>query len=185
MADSCFAAQTTTKQSIVTEIGRLSLWRNDSGQYTHSAITQLEKGIQRVLKQQYNPAGGVNGMLDLLNPNNVGPQANKTATAADILRELKQEADDEAAQKGTAVTPKITLRSDAQEEADRRNIINQALIGAKEGVVWALTSQIQFYDGPMAITKASTSTPSRNSYKQPSTAPTACQRQMFLPSFWK
>ena len=79
-------------------------------------------------------------MLDLLNPNNVGPQANKTATAADILRESKQEADDKAAQNGIAVLPKITSRSDAQEEADRRNIINQALIGAKEGVVEALTT---------------------------------------------
>ena len=63
-------------------------------------------------------------MLVLLNQNNVGPQANKTATAAEILCKLKQEEDNEAAQKGTAVTSKITLQSDAQEEADRRNIIN-------------------------------------------------------------
>ena len=119
MADKCFTACTATKQSIVTEIGRSSLGRNNSGQYTHAAITQLKKGIQQVLKQQYNPAGGANGMLDLLIPNNVGPQANKTATAADILCESKQEADDEAAQKGIAVMPKIRLQSDAQEEADR------------------------------------------------------------------
>ena len=135
MVDKCFTEHTETKQSIVTKIGHLSLRRNDSGQYAHAAITQLEKVIQRVLKQQYNPSGGANGMLDLLNPNNVGLQANKTATAADILWELKQEVGDEAAQKGTAVTPKITLRSDAQEEADRRNFINQALNGAKEGVL--------------------------------------------------
>ena len=109
MADTCFTALTATKKSIVTKIGRLSLWRNNSDQYTHAAITQLEKGIQRVLKQQYNPAGGVNGMLGLLIPSNVGPQANKTATAADILRESKKEADDESARKGTAVAPKITL----------------------------------------------------------------------------
>jgi hypothetical protein len=140
MADTCFTARTATKQLIVTKIGRLSLQRNHIGQYTHAAITQLKKGIQRVLKQKYNPAGGANGMLDLLNQNNVGPQANKKATATDVLQELKQEAGDEAAQKGTAVTPKITLRSDAQEESDRRNFINQALIGAKEGVLEALTT---------------------------------------------
>ena len=93
MADKCFTAPTTTKQSIVTEIGRLSFRRNDRGQYTHAAITQLEKGIQQVLKQQYISARGANSMLNLLNPNNVGPQANKTATAADILWESKQEAD--------------------------------------------------------------------------------------------
>ena len=44
------------------------------------------------------------------------------------------------AQKGITVTPKITLRSDAQDEVNRRNIINQALIGAKEGVMEALTT---------------------------------------------
>ena len=53
---------------------------------------------------------------------------------------MKQEADKKTAQKGTALTPKITLQLDAQEEADRCNIINQALIGAKEGVVEALTT---------------------------------------------
>ena len=109
MADTCFTVQTATKQLTVTKIGCLSLWHNDSSQYTHAAITQLKKGVQRVLKQQYNPARGANDMLDLLNPNNVGPQANKIATAADILWESKQEADDEAKQKGTAVTLKITL----------------------------------------------------------------------------
>ena len=85
MADTCFKAQTATKQSIVTKIGRLSLWRNDSSQYTHVSITQLEKGIQQALKQQYSPAEGANGMLKLLITNNVGLQANKTTTAADIL----------------------------------------------------------------------------------------------------
>ena len=81
-------------------------------------------------------------MLDLLIANNVGPQANKTATAVDILHESKKETEDESAQTGKAVTPKIMSQSDAQEEADRRNIINQALIGAKEGVVEALTTLV-------------------------------------------
>jgi len=106
----------------------------------HATITQLDEGIQRVLKQQYNPAGGANGMLNLLITNNVGLQANKTSTAADILRELKKEAEDKAAQTGKAVAPKIMFQSNAQEEANRRNIINQALIGAKNGVVEALTT---------------------------------------------
>ena len=90
MADTCFTAQTATKQSIVAKNGQLSLQRNDSGQYMHTTITQLKNGIQRVLKQQYNPAGGANGMLNLLIANKVGPQANKTATAEDILRESKK-----------------------------------------------------------------------------------------------
>jgi hypothetical protein len=36
----------------------------------------------------------------------------------------------------------ITSRSEAQEEADRLNVINQSVIGAKEGVVKALTKLV-------------------------------------------
>ena len=154
MADTCFTAQTATKQSIITEIGQLSLRQNDSSQYTRAAITQLQKGIQRVLKQQYNPAGGSNGMLDLLNSNNVGPHANMTATAADVLRASKKEVNKKSAQKGITVTPKITLRSDTQEKADRRNIINQALICAEEGVVEALTTFIDTNITDMVLRRA-------------------------------
>ena len=65
-------------------------------------------------------------MLNLLNLNNKGPQANMTATAADVLRASKKEADNKSAQKGTTVASKITLRLSAQDKADRHNIINQA-----------------------------------------------------------
>ncbi len=138
--DSCFTARTATKQSIVTKIWQLSLQRNDSKQYTHSAITQLEKGIQQVLKQQYIPAGGSNGMLDLLNQNNKGPQANETTTATDVLKESHKEADNKSKSTGKILTPKFTLCADAQDKANQRNIINQALIGAKEGILEALTT---------------------------------------------
>ena len=93
-------------------------------------------------------------MLNLLNPNNVGPQANMTATAADVLRTSKKEADNKLAQKGVTVTPKITLRSDVPDKADRRNIINQALIGAKEGVVEALTTFVGTDITDMVIRRA-------------------------------
>ena len=118
MADLCFTSYTATKQSIVTKIGQLSLQHNDSRQFTHSAITQLEKGIQRFLKQQYNPVGGSNGMLDLLNHNNKGPQANETTTASDVLKESQQEANNKSRSTGKTVTPKFTLHADTQDEAD-------------------------------------------------------------------
>jgi hypothetical protein len=120
----------------------LTFQRNASGQYTHAAIMQLVKGIQRVIKQQYNPAGGSNGMLDLLNQNNKGPQANKTTTSEDVLLAAKKDAVDKSVKTGTIIVPKFTLQADAQHEANQRNIINQALIGAKEGVVEALTTLV-------------------------------------------
>ena len=135
MTDSCFTAQTATKQLIIDEIRRLTFQRYASGQYTHAANTQLVKGIQQVLKQQYNPADGSKGMLDLLNQNNKGPQANKTTTADAVLSASQRDAVDESVKTGTIIVPKFTLQADAQHEANQQNIINQALIRKKR--VWS------------------------------------------------
>ncbi len=78
-------------------------------------------------------------MLAILALNNYGPKANKTITAADLINMSKKEAEAESTTTGTTVHPKITSRVDAQEEAKRLNTNNQALIGAKEGVIEALT----------------------------------------------
>ena len=142
MTDLCFTAQTVTKQSIVDEIRQLKFQSNDNGQYTHAAITQLVKGIQQVLKQQYNPAGGSNGMLDLLEKNIKGLQANKTITAEDVLLAAQSNAVDKSVNTGTIIVSEFTLRADAQHEANRLNIINQALIGANAGVVKAMTTVV-------------------------------------------
>ena len=47
---------------------------------------------------------------------------------------------DESVKTGTIAVTELTLRANAQYKANQRNIINQALIGAKEGVVEALTT---------------------------------------------
>ncbi len=79
-------------------------------------------------------------MLAILALNNYGPKANKTITAADVINMSQKEAKAESTVTGTMVHPKIMSRADAQEEAERLNTNNQALIGAKEGVVEALTT---------------------------------------------
>ncbi len=43
---------------------------------------------------------------------------------------------------GKTVLPTFTTRTEAQEEADRLNNINQSVIGAKEGVVEALSKLV-------------------------------------------
>ncbi len=57
-----------------------------------------------------------------------------------VLKETKEAAAKESKVTGTTVAPTFTLCSEAQEEADRRNIAAQVMIGAKEGVVEALTA---------------------------------------------
>jgi hypothetical protein len=77
MADLVFTALVAIRSQVANEIGRLSLPKNESGQYTHANITQLKKGIERILKQQYNPARGDHGMLAILSLNNYGPKAHR------------------------------------------------------------------------------------------------------------
>jgi hypothetical protein len=140
MVDSVFTARVGIRSQVANKIGWLSLPKNKSGQYTHANITQLKKGIERILKQQYNPTRGDHGLLAILTLNNYGPKANKTITTADVINMSKKEAKVESTMTGTIVHPKITSRADAQEEAERLNTNNQALIGAKKGVIKALTT---------------------------------------------
>jgi hypothetical protein len=79
-------------------------------------------------------------MLAILALNNYGPKANKTITPADVINMSKKEAEAETTVTGMTVHPKITSRADAQEEAERLNTYNQALIRSKEGIVKALTT---------------------------------------------
>jgi hypothetical protein len=140
MVDLFFTARIAIGTQVANEIGWLSLPKNKSGQYTHANITQLKKSIKQILKQQYNPTGGDHRMIAILALNNYGPKANKTITATDVINMSKKEAKVESTAMGSTVHPKITSCADAQEEAERLNTKNQALIGAKEGVVKALTT---------------------------------------------
>ncbi len=59
-----------------------------------------------------------------------------------LLKEAKEAAAKESKATSTTVTPAFTLCSEAQEEADRHNVAAQAMIGAKEGIVEALTALV-------------------------------------------
>jgi hypothetical protein len=50
MADLVFTTRVAIRTQVANKIGRLSLPKNKSGQYTHTNITQLKKGIERILK---------------------------------------------------------------------------------------------------------------------------------------
>jgi hypothetical protein len=142
MAEACYSAQASTKAQVVAEIAKLSFKKNDNGQYTHDAITTLAHGIKRITKGTYNPCDAGKGMSGLLIQHAYSPKSNKAVTPEAVLKEAKVAAAKESKVTGTTVTPAFTLRSEAQEEADRRNVAAQAMIGAKEGIVEALTTLV-------------------------------------------
>ncbi len=63
-------------------------------------------------------------------------------TANSVLKAAKARADAALKASSTMITPTITSQSEAQEEADHLNVINQSVIGTKEGVVEAVTKLV-------------------------------------------
>jgi hypothetical protein len=62
--------------------------------------------------------------------------------ASYVVKEAKNRADKLTASTGKTVLPSITSQVEAQEEANQLNVINQSIIGAKEGVVEAITKLV-------------------------------------------
>jgi hypothetical protein len=145
MAEACYMARATTKQQVIEGIGKLALQTNEHGQYMHDAILLLQKGIRRVLVSQFNPSDPGKGIEKLLK-DGTNLLTNVKSTNAimenSVLKAAKARADAASKAASTTITPTITSRSEAQEEADHLNVINQSVIGAKEGVVKAVTKLV-------------------------------------------
>jgi hypothetical protein len=107
----------------------------------HDTILLLQKSIRCILVSQFNPSNPGKGMEKLLkNGTNLLTNVKSTNAimANSILKAAKARADAASKASSTTITPNITSRLEAQEEADRLNVINQSVIGAKEGVVEAV-----------------------------------------------
>jgi hypothetical protein len=145
MAEVCYMARATTKQQVIKEIGKLALQTNKHGQYMHDAILLLQKGIRCVLVSRFNPSNPGKGMEKLLEDGTnllTNIKSTNAITANSVLKAAKARADVALKASSTMITPTITSQLEAQEEADRLNLINQLVIGAKEGVVEAVTKLV-------------------------------------------
>jgi hypothetical protein len=94
----------------------------------------FKKGVQQVLISQFNPSDPGNGMVKLLdNGTNILTQVKltDTITAGSVLKRLKKQADELTTTTGKTILPTFTTQTEAQEEANQLNVINQLVIGAK------------------------------------------------------
>jgi len=145
MAEACYTARATTKQQVLDGIDKLTLQTNEHGQYTHDAILLLQKGIQCVLVSQFSPSDPGKGMVKLLDDGDnilTCIQSTDAITAGSVLKSAKKRADKLSTTTGKTILPTFTTRIEAQEEADRLKVINQSVIGAKEGVVEAVSKLV-------------------------------------------
>ncbi len=145
MAEGCYMVRATTKQQVIQGIGKRALQTNKHGQYTHDAILLPQKGIRRVFVSQLNPSDPGKGMEKLLK-DGMNLLTNVKLTNAimvnSVLKAAKARADAALKALSRTITPAITSRSEAQEEADHLNVINQSVIGTKEGIVEAVTKMV-------------------------------------------
>jgi hypothetical protein len=145
MAEACYTTRSMTKQQVHNGINKLTLQTSEHGQYMHDAILLLQKSIRRVLISQFNPSNSGKGMKKLLdNGDNLLTLVKSTDAiiGSYMIKTAKNRADKLTASTGKTILPSITSRAEAQEEANQLNIINQSVIGAKEGVVEAITKLI-------------------------------------------
>ena len=127
MAEACYTARATTKQQVIEGIGKLAFQTNEHGQYTHDAILLLQKGIPCILVSQFNPSNPGKGKEKLLEDRTnllTNVKLTNAITANSVLKAAKTRADAASKASSTMITPTITSQSEAQEEADRLNVIN-------------------------------------------------------------
>jgi hypothetical protein len=145
MAEVCFMARTTTKQQVLDSVNKLTLQTNEHSQYAHNAILLLQKDIQHVLISQFNPSDPDKSMKELLNGSNdllMLVKSTDAMTAGSVIKGAKKRADKLTAMTSKTILLSIIAQTEAQEEAKWLNAINQLVIGAKEGVVEAITKLV-------------------------------------------
>ena len=118
----------------------LLITKNDVGVYEYNSVVTLIKQINRVLEQQLfkESADGMVG-LGSKNPNTLTKfKSNVAIKNSNVKRQSISKAE-EAISTSNIVTPKITTKSDAQDEAYRQNTARLAAIGVKEAISSAIT----------------------------------------------
>jgi hypothetical protein len=118
----------------------------------HDDILLLPKGIRRILQSQFNPSDpgkGMEKLLDTIDNRLTLVKSTDAITAGSVIKKAKQNAEVLLILTGKTILPIITTQAEAQEEADRLNVINQLVIGAKEGAVEAIMKNLLAVERPL------------------------------------
>jgi hypothetical protein len=146
MAEACHTARATKKQQVIKGIGKLTLQTNKQTWAVHAQCnsTPAKRHLLHACKPiQPKRPGQRHGKLlkDGLNLlTNV--KSTNAITANSVLKAAKTKVDAASKAASTTIAPTITSRLEAHEEANCLNVINQLVIGAKEGIVEAVTKLV-------------------------------------------
>ena len=147
MSDSLYTARASTKAQVLTSIGALDFNKTPANQYDHDDAQRLVKGTKQLLEEVINTGdcGNFKGMSGLCeqSPNPVnGVKATVAITADMVMAAAKKQFAADKLLPDPPAKQDFAVKSEAQDEANRLNDINQAVIGAKEGTAEALKRHV-------------------------------------------
>jgi hypothetical protein len=137
-------ARRETKANTIDALKEIKLTTDEAGQYQHDEAIKFIDQLKQVAAEMANPEDTTKtGMSKLFDeaPNELNSIKTKDIYSwRDIIKREKDKADAKTKNStiGKVYQPEITTRSEAQDEADRLNQFNQAVIGIKEGYKDAL-----------------------------------------------
>ena len=140
MAEAAYSARASTRSQVLESISELDLNKTENGQYTHDDAANFITGLKTILETTYNLKDAINGMSQLLIEDSTISLIK--STDAETFQSVLKKSKDDAKKESTTdnpVSPLFDDRGDAQEEANRLNLLSQAVIGAKEGTAQAIT----------------------------------------------
>ena len=141
MSDAAYTARPTNKAMALERARNFSLPKDETGQYQHDEAVKYTELVKRELGGMFNMLDKQHGMSKLADktPNKINTIKSTYAyDVTDILKDSKKRAKEESKRMGAVVTPDITTRSDAQEEADRlRPFLRRSMrIRAEDKLEW-------------------------------------------------
>ena len=144
MGDEVWSVRRLNKINAEEKLEPIKLRKDETNQYQHDDAIKFIKAIVKSRKDMLNPLDKNGGMSKLFEEttNAINTITSKdTYDYRDILKKSKAEAAAETRATGITVLPDITDRANAQEEADHLTKLNQAVIGAKEGIIAKLKAE--------------------------------------------
>jgi hypothetical protein len=132
-------ARRETKANTIDALKEIKLQTDEAGQYQHDEAIKFKDQLIQVATEMANPEDNTkSGMRKLFEQASNELNSIKTKDIfswRDIIKQEKDKADAKTKNStiGKVYQPDIATRGEAQEEADRLNQFNQAVIGIKEG----------------------------------------------------
>ena len=148
MSDAAYAARATSREQTAASLAAVVLPKSNSGLFNFDDANEFFTNFTGALGEVFNPLDPSNGMAGLLKNSSESPIA---AIKSTDFANRKTIVDDSVTQAKLNNKSKVDGREDhepdfptlaaAQEEADRINTSNQAVIGAKEAARDAIVAQ--------------------------------------------